>query len=90
MSISRTNHRVGAWRVVERPDQAGDGPPPDDPASDDGGGRDPRPLWTTHLLAFLCGGMAFGALLVLPIAVPVVAFAAVTVFAAYSLRRDAR
>ncbi|MDQ4131300.1 MAG: hypothetical protein M3133_10010 [Actinomycetota bacterium] len=72
------------WRL----DDSGGGPPP--PAQPDfykGGGGGAWPLWATHVMAFLAGGLTWGALLLAPLALPVVALAGLILFVAVAVRR---
>ena len=94
MGFSRTKKQDPFWDIVgemewKLDDGRGGTRPPDEPEFDHsgGGGRSVWPRWATHVIAFLLGGLTFGALLVAPPFVPVVALGALIGVIAVAYRR---
>ena len=72
------------WRLD---DGSGGGLPPLEPEFDHGGGGGLWPAWATHLIAFLLGGLVWGAVLVAPPMVPLLALMVLVGFVAFAYRR---
>ncbi len=61
--------------------------PPHEPEFDHGGETSVTPVWATHVIAFVLGGLVWGALLVAPPALAVLALAGLVTFVAVAYRR---
>ena len=72
------------WRLD---DGGRGGKPPQEPEFDHGGGGSVWPRWATHVIAFMLGGLTWGALLIAPPLVPVVMLAGLVTFVAIASRR---
>jgi len=69
-------------------DGRGGGEPPEEAEFDhSGGGGGVWPIWATHVIAFMLGGLAWGALLLSPPLLPIVALATLIAFVAFAYRR---
>ncbi len=79
MRKAKTRQDQAFWEIVDglqwKLDDGGGGrPPPQEPEFDHGGGGGGAwPVWATHVIAFLLGGLTWGILLVAPPILPVVA-----------------
>jgi hypothetical protein len=95
MTRLRTKRDKQFWDIVEDlhwrlDDGSGDGPPsePDrGTGGGGGGGKGAWPRWASHLIAFLFGGITWGALLIAPPVAPVVALVGLVTFVAVAVRR---
>lgn len=92
MPLTRNRQDAAFWEVVKDlhwrlDDGSGGPPPPGGPEFYKGGGGGAWPRWATHLIAFLLGGLTWGALLVAPPMLPLVALVAIVGLAAVAIRR---
>ena len=80
------------WQVVQHlrwklDDGSTGGYPPQEPEFDHGGSGGRWPRWATHIVAFLLGGVIWGALLLAPPVLPMLAAALVVGFTVFAVRR---
>lgn len=92
MALTRTRRDSAFFEIVKdlhwRLDDGNGGPPPPSkPEFYRGGGGGAWPRWATHLIAFLLGGLTWGALLLSPPLLPVIALVAVVGLTALAARR---
>jgi hypothetical protein len=89
----RTRQDHAFWLIVKDlhwklDDGSGGGTPPDEPDFDhSGGGGGVWPKWATHVIAFLLGGLTWGALLVAPPLVPLMVLLVIVTVVAFAARR---
>jgi hypothetical protein len=81
MSLREKDPRF--WEIV---DNGGVKDPPELPEFDKGGNGH-WPSWSTHLMAFLCGGIVFTALVFAPIAAPALLLVGLLGFVGVAVRR---
>jgi hypothetical protein len=90
--LTRTRRDAAFWEIVEDlhwrlDDGSGGPPPPAKPKFDKGGGGGAWPVWATHLIAFLLGGITWGTLVIAPPMAPIVALVGLLGFVAFAVRR---
>jgi hypothetical protein len=83
MSLREIEHQ----RFRDIVDHGGFDEPPQLPDFDHGGGGGRFPNWSTHVAAFLLGGITFCALIFTPMFVPVLALAAIVGFVWLAVKR---
>lgn len=92
MAFPRTKKQDTFWQIVgemewKLDDGRGGNPPPDEPEFDhSGGGGSVWPKWATHVIAFMLGGLTWGALLLAPPLLPAVALCGLIAFVAWAYR----
>jgi len=89
---TRSQQDQAFWEVVRDlhwrlDDGSRGGAPPSEDEFSHGGGRGAWPTWATHVVAFLLGGLAWGALLFAPPLMPVAAIVAIVTFVTFAVRR---
>ncbi len=94
MGFSRSSTKKDPfWQVVgdlewRLDDGKSGGTPPEEPEFDhSGGGGSTWPRWATHVIAFLLGGLTWGALLLAPMFLPVIALGVVIGLVTVAYRR---
>jgi len=94
VAFSRTKKQDPFWDIVgemewKLDDGRGGTNQPDEPEFDHSGGRGKSvwPQWATHMIAFLLGGLAWGALLIAPPVAPFIALGALVGVIAVAYRR---
>lgn len=92
MPLTRTRRDTAFWEIVKDlhwrlDDGSGGSPPPGKPEFSKGGGGGAWPRWATHVIAFLLGGLTWGALLVAPPMLPLVALLGLVAVVGFAARR---
>ena len=92
MALTRTRRDTEFFEIVKNlhwrlDDGSGGPPPPGKPEFSKGGGGGAWPKWATHVIAFLLGGLTWGALLVAPPMLPLVALLGLVVLVGFAARR---
>lgn len=92
MPLTRTRRDSAFFEIVKDlhwrlDDGSGGPPPPSEPEFDKGGGGGAWPKWATHMIAFLLGGLTWGALLIAPPLLPLVVLIGIVGLTALAVRR---